>query len=209
MPEYIEDLEDVVQTEEDYNDSEDKIAKSANTLVVIALALGLHDEDNKYKASAAALIKAAQDLAATQDYASAKAGVAAVKAATAPQGGDGAELKWEKVAALPALMKQVPLINTKLKRYTTEKRFESKAEDTVGFSAVIAAIAQGTIADTSQAENAQQVQQWYGFSVQMRDAAAAVNSAIHALDEDATKDAMAQLQKSCDDCHAVFHIVEE
>ncbi|MBN2473824.1 MAG: hypothetical protein JXB62_04410 [Pirellulales bacterium] len=206
--EYIQELEDVVATEQDYDDSEDKIAKAANTLVVIALALGLHDQDSQFKANAAALVKAAQELAKTSDFTSAKAGVAALKTAVA-QGGDGPELKWEPVADLPSLMKQVPLIHTKLKRYTTARRFESKAKDTAGYSAAIAAIAQGTVADTREAKSPEQVQQWYAFSVQMRQAAGAVNAAVRALDESACTEAMNDLQKSCDDCHAVFHVVEE
>ena len=40
-------------TEEDYKDDQGKIAKESNTLVIIALALGLHDQESKYKAQAA------------------------------------------------------------------------------------------------------------------------------------------------------------
>ena len=85
-------------------------------MAVLALVLGLHDQDNKYKAAAPALLKASQKLAATKDFASAAAAVAAVKAATTDTSGSLAELKWEKVASMPELMKQVPLVNTKLKR---------------------------------------------------------------------------------------------
>ena len=38
-------------------DGREKIGKDANTLIVIALALGLHDQENKYKADAGAVIR--------------------------------------------------------------------------------------------------------------------------------------------------------
>lgn len=206
---YLERLDEAVASEQDYNDSLEKISKDANTLIVVALALGLHDEANQHKAAAPTLMKSAQDLAATKDFASAKAAVETVKATAASQEPAPVELKWEKVADLPELMKQVPLINTRLKRLVKGSRFKSKAEETTGSSAVIAAIAQGTIADTGATNGPEQIQQWYGFSTQMRDAAAAVNVGIHALDEEATAAAMQDLAQSCDDCHAVFHIEEE
>ena len=40
-------------------------------------------------------------------------------------------------------MKQVPLINTRLKLNLKGKKFKKKAKDTAGYTAVIAAIAQG------------------------------------------------------------------
>ncbi|NQT38255.1 MAG: cytochrome c [Planctomycetes bacterium] len=206
LAEYLTELEEAVASEQEFEDSQETLVKDASTVVVIALALGLHDEDNKYKAAAPGLLKAAQALAVAKDYAAAKAGVAAVKAAAA--GSAGGELKWEKVASLEALMEQVPRISSKLKRYIRGSRFESKADDTAGFSAVIAAIGQGALADSHEAKDDAQVQQWYGFSAEMRDAAGAVNAAIRAQDEDAATAAMERLGESCDSCHAVFHIEE-
>ena len=48
---------------------------------------------------------------------------------------------------------------------------------------MIAAIAQGTIADTSATKNAEQVKLWQKFSKAMRDDAGAVNAAIHKGDQ--------------------------
>ena len=167
---YIKAMKSVVADEQEYKDSEGKVVRDASTLAVIALALGLHDQDNKYKANAGALMKAAQDVAATKDYDSAKKAVAALEAVAAKEGGKaGGELKWEKVAPLPELMKQVPMINTKLKLYVKGTSFKKKAKDIAGYSAVIAAIAQGTIADTSATKNAEQVKLWQKFSEAMRD----------------------------------------
>ena len=185
--------------------SNTKVNKDANTLVVIALALGLNDQDSKFKANAGAVMKAAQELAATKDLPSAKIGVAALKDAAAGKAKADVRLKWEKVASLPELMKQVPIINTKLKRNLKGGKFKSKAKDTEGYTAVLAAIAQGAMADTSQTKNPEQVKQWYDWSAKARNYAGAVNAAIHAGNESAAGDAMKKMAQNCDDCHAVFH----
>jgi hypothetical protein len=204
VKEYIKDLDKVVASEEDYKDGQEKIAKDANTLTVIVLALGLHDQPNEYKGSAGSLIKAAQEVAAAKDFASAKKAVDALKTAAKTKDNGGTELKWEKVASLPELMKQVPLINTKLKMKLKGKNFKKKAKDTAGYTAVLAAIAQGTAADTSATKNEEQVKQWQKFSAAARDLAGEVNAAIHKGDEPAATKAMEKLNVSCEDCHAVF-----
>jgi hypothetical protein len=217
---YIHRLENAVQSEEQYKDDQDKIAKEANTLVIIALALGLHDQSNKYQAQAGALMKAAQELAATMkkieeqkgkkqegraDFESVKKAVAMVREAAEGRGMGKAELKWQKVASLPELMKEVPRVNNNLKRYVKPEKFKSKAKEAEGCTAVIAAIAQGTMADTSEAKNPEQVKQWYKFSAEMRDAAGTLNAAIHKGNQSAATAAMKRLAQSCEDCHKIFH----
>ncbi|MCE5266543.1 MAG: hypothetical protein LLG00_01475 [Planctomycetaceae bacterium] len=202
---YIAGLEKSVADEEEYKDGKDKIAKDSNTLIVIALALGLHDEDSQYKAQSGAIMKAAGELAATKDFASAQKAVAALKDAAEGKQKVESELKWQKVASLPELMKQVPLVNTKLKRNLKPDKFQKKAKDTAGYTAVIAAIAQGSMADLSATKNPGQAQQWYKFSAAMRDDAGQLNAAIHKKDASGAAKAMKKLAQSCEDCHAVFH----
>ncbi len=214
---YIKGLEAIVADEEEYKDGREKIGKDANTLIVIALALGLHDQDNSYKANAGAVMKAAGELAAavpvlakgelasTKDLAAARKAVAALRDAAEGKGKPGGELKWEKVASLPELMKQVPLINTKLKRNIKPEKFKKKAKDTAGYTAVIAAVAQGSVADLSETKNPAQVKQWHKFMTAMRDDAGEANAAIHKRNEPAAAKAMKKLAQSCEDCHAVFH----
>ena len=202
---YIKNLEKTVGGDDEFQYIQEKIAKVSNTLIVIALALGLHDEPNKYKDRAGALMQAAALLAAVEDLEAAKKAVAAVREAADGKRKSDMELKWGRAASLPELMKQVPSINTKLKRYVKGERFKSKAKLTVGYTAVIAAIAQGSMADTSEAKNAEQARQWHEFSVAMRDSAGALNAAIHEGDEPAAAKAMKKLAQSCNDCHAVFY----
>jgi hypothetical protein len=201
---YIRTMKETVASKEEYDDSEGKIGRDSNTLAVIMLALGLHDQSNKYKGKAAAIIKAAQDVAATKDYAAAKKAVAALDQVAHADGKAGGKLKWEKVASLPDLMKQVPIVNTKLKLCLGKTSFKKKAKDSQGYTAVIAAIAQAVIADTSATKNAAEVKQWQKFSKAMRDHAGAANAGIHKQDRAATDKAMQKLNQSCEDCHAVF-----
>lgn len=202
---YLERFEEAVKDQDEYQAAQGRLTKEANTMILIALGLGLHDESNKYQAAAPAIIKAAQQLAEAKDYASAKAGVEAVKRAMQSQGGSS-PLKWEKLASLEQLMKAVPTIDSRLRRNVrTERNFKKRSQDNAGDSAVLAVIAQGSMADTSEAKDTAQVAQWYKFCTQMRDAAAKVNSLVHAGKFGEIKAAMKDLEKSCHDCHEVFH----
>jgi hypothetical protein len=198
---YVRRLENAVKTQEDYDDSKDGIAKDANTLIVIALALGLHDQDNQFKQRAGGLLKAAQQAAAADGLEATKAAVQAVKQAAAGGHSTQVDLKWERVASLPELMKQVPLVHNRLKRHVKRNR----VQQATGQAAVIAAIAQASMANAGDTEKPSEVDQWVKHCLAMRNAAAAVGAAVRAGDKAATRTAMEGLNKSCDDCHAVFH----
>ncbi|MEN6558092.1 MAG: hypothetical protein ABFC54_07925 [Thermoguttaceae bacterium] len=202
---YLKDLNDAVACESEFKDSESKVANTSNALVVIALTLGLHDQPNKYQSSAAAVMQAARAVAEAREFAAAQKAVARLNAAAEGKVQVAGELRWEKVASLPELMKQVPLIHTRLKANLKGNKFCKKAAETAGYTAVLAAIAQGTMADTSAAKNAEQEKQWRQFSINARQCAAAVNAAIHRADPKAADEAMKKLNQSCEDCHAVFH----
>jgi hypothetical protein len=202
---YMARLEESVASEDEFKEAEAKVAKDANTMILLALASGLHDEHTKYKAAGPAIVKASQDLAKAKGFAATKAAVAAIKKALEATDGNAAELKWVKSASLPDLMKQVPLINSRLKRNLRGPKFKSKAKDNAGDATTIAVIAQGSLADTSETKNADEVKKWHGFCIQMRDAATGLNKAIRAADQAAADKALGALNQSCDDCHAVFH----
>jgi len=202
VPAYIKDLEQAVESEKDYSYYAEQIAKDSNTLILIALALGLHDQDNPYKAAAGGLMKAAQELAATKDFASARKAVAAVKKAAATPSSAAGELKWEKVATLQPVMKKVQPIKTKL--IGSLRRMERRAKDAQGQTAVLAVIAQGSMANAAETTKPDEVQKWRERCLAMRQSAVAVNAAVRAKDKEAVTAGMKELQKSCDDCHVVF-----
>ena len=138
-------------------------------------------------------------------YAAVKAAAAVLKKAAESKDGNPATLKWIKVADLPETMKQVPAVNTRLKRNLRGDRFKSKAKGNVGDSAAIAVIAQGSIADTSAVKKPGEEAKWYKYCIDMRDAAAALNKAIHDGKPADGEKAAAALAQSCDDCHDAFH----
>jgi hypothetical protein len=198
---YVDQTDEAIK---DWANDKAKVAKCSNTLVLLALAAGLDDQGNKYKGAAPALIKAAQELAKAKEQAAAKDGLAAVKKAMEATGGVTSSLKWGKAADLEELMKQVPLVHGRLKRNLKGDKFKSKAKDNAGDAATLAIIAQGSLADTSAAKKNEDTPKWYGFCAQMRDAAAALNKAVHAKDQEAADTALSKLNQSCEDCHAVF-----
>ncbi len=199
---YVQELEECLEDEAEFDDSVDKVQRCANSLAAIALAIGLHDQDSPLRKATPVLIKACQELAVAKDHATAKVGVAAVKSALAANG-DPSKLKWGKVANLRCLMLEVPLINTRMKTYM--RRFERGAPSLEGKSAALVAISQASLANADETEAPDKVAEWYKYCTDMRSAAGALNKAAHAKNEEAAKTAMDALQKSCDDCHAVFH----
>ena len=114
------------------------------------------------------------------------------------------KLKWEQVASLEELMKQVPTVNAALKRGLTPQRFKTLQKQSSGQAATLAAIAQAVMADTTAVKKPADYEKWYQDCAEMRDAAGSVNAAIHADDKSATAAAMSRLAKSCETCHAVF-----
>ncbi len=201
LDDYIERIEEVLADPGEFADLQSRMVKDAETISVLALVLGLHDEDNVYKAAAGELIKSSQAVAQAADYKAAKAAFEQLKAAKSAKG--AAVTGWVRVASLKALMEQVPLVNSRLNR--NMRRFERQADGIAQDAAVLAAIAQGSMANLEETIQPSNSEKWFAFCQQMRDAAAVLNKAAVAKDEAGAKDAEAALAKSCDDCHAVFH----
>ena len=205
---FIKHMDEALTNKADYDDvKKTTVERDSNTLAVIALLLAMHDQDHKLKASASAILKRAQELAENgDDFNTASAALAELKKAVAETTTHQADPpKWEAVAAMSPLMKQVPVIHAPMKRGATDaRRFKRQAAQTAGQAATLAAIAQAATYNTDHATE-EQIPQWEKFCAQMRDAAGAVNSAARTGDAAKAAQAILALQKSCDDCHAVFH----
>lgn len=181
------------------------VERDSNTIAVLALVLAMHDQEHTLKAAAPAIIKAAQSLAEDfQDFDKANAALVEVKKAVAGEQPTEGTVEWEAVAAMSPLMKQVPVIHAPMKRGATdERRFKRQAAQTAGQAATLAAIAQAAMFNTDHATE-DQIPQWEKLCAQMRDACGTVNSAARSGDAAKAAEAIVALQKSCDDCHAVF-----
>jgi len=200
-------LEDLA-TSKDFAADADALARDGNTLILIALALGM-SEDGKYKAAAPEIIKAAQAVADAKDLAAAKAAVAAVKAALAKKSTD--KLEWKKMAKMAPVMKlAVPRINTGMTRYIrTEATLKRGIPNVAGATAALAVIAQGVKPNFDETIKPDNEEEWVKLSKDFRDLALKANAAIHGFEKgsvtfDAFKDALAAMKESCEHCHAVF-----
>ena len=181
--------------------------KDASTLSALALALSMHDEEFPQKAAMPSLLKASQQLSAAGENAQqATQAFAAIKAARAGGITAGASARWEQVASLPALMKQVPLIHSGLKRGVEPNRLARQAAQSAGQAAALAAIAQASWLDTEHIKKREDVGAWQEYCAQMRDAAGEVNSAVRAADQARVNAGMQRLAQSCETCHAKFRV---
>jgi hypothetical protein len=200
---YLKRLDDALSSPTDYDaDKQARVNKEANTLAAIALVLGQHDQESKYQAASATMIKAAQALAeVSKDFAASRAALAALQAAAASK---SEPIAWGEVASLPALMQQVPIVNNSLRRSLEPARFKKQAAQVAEQAATLAAIAEASWHDTSNATDDADTAAWRKFCVEMRDAAAGVNLAAHKNDQPAAASAAKKLAQSCDSCHAKF-----
>ncbi len=200
---YVAAIEESLASEDDYKDAKEELGRDSNTLVVIVWALDGYHQWNNYQDQH--VRKAVHELAAAKDYQATKQAVGQLKAALAPGIHADGRRGMTSSASLAQLMKEVPILNTRLKRNVQGDRLKTKAKETAGCSAVIAAIAQGSYGSSEAARTPEQVAQWRKLCEELLDAAKAVNAGIHAGDPKTTATGMTKLAQSCDDCHAVFH----
>lgn len=185
--------------------SQARLLKDAHTLAMLGLVLSRHDADFPEKAAMPGFVKAAQALAAAEgDRDKSNAALAELKSARAGKASPDAEpLKWQRVASLPLVMKQVPLIHAGLKR-GTGRRLERNKEQAAAQAAALAAIAQASSFDDEYASTPEDVAAWQKYCAEMRDAAGEVNVAAHAGDSDRVDSAMSKMLQSCEACHEKF-----
>jgi hypothetical protein len=203
---FMERLADSLESADSYTiASKARVQKDANTMIVLLMGLGLHDQDNRVKSSAPALVAQANKVAESyDDYQAAKTAFDGLAEGFQNGATGGEPLEWKPYFALGQVMKQVTLINNRLRLGLREGRFERTLEDSAGYSATLGLIGQVAVADTHEVKDEANLPQWYGFATEMRDAAGAVNKAVHDKDLAAATAAFERLNKNCNDCHAVF-----
>lgn len=204
---YAESFPASVSDAQKYSKDQPKVQKDAHTLAVVALALALSDEDHALKKVSPALMGAAQALAAAKEAGAAKTAADSITALIAETGEAGdvqAPAEWQKVARMGPLMKQVTFVHNRLKRGLQKNRFEQTAADTAQYAAVLAIIGQACNVDTHEVKDPADIDKWYQYCAEMRDAAGEVNGAIHAKNFDGATAGLEKLEKSCQGCHEVF-----
>ncbi|MDR3111035.1 MAG: hypothetical protein LBU65_15305 [Planctomycetaceae bacterium] len=209
------DLEDLA-TSKNFKADATSLHRDANALALIALAIGLSDENGKLKTAAAGIVAAAKAVEKAGDLAAASAAVANVKTSLTGTA-DAASLGWTKVASLAPVMKAVPNINANVTRNSsTERRLtagarvkDAQAAVTEG-TAAMAVIMQGSIANYDETDKAGSADDWERLCKEFRDLALKANAEMHSFVDGKSDFAkltasLEAMRKSCDDCHNVFH----
>jgi len=206
---YLGRLEKALKNESKYSEaSQTRVAKDANTLVVLLMGLGLHDAESDVRSAAPRLVELAEELAAAaDDYKKASAAFHSLATGIAGGADGGRPLKWEKRFELELLMKQVTTVNNRLKRNTkSAKSLKKRKEDAMGQAALLAIVGQATLVDPEVVEEPDRIGEWRKLCATMRDAAGDVGKSIADDDYEAVARHMKVLQQNCDHCHDAFRI---
>jgi hypothetical protein len=202
---YFSQLGSDMESQEEYNEvRQSRVAKDANTVIVIAQAFAAHQQDTPEKQASAEMVEAAREMVdGASDLEAARAAFEKLKESRMASG-DG--VSWEPVADLVLLMQQVPVVNNSLRAGVNSRRFERSAERSKGYAATLAAIAHASSLDTSYCAGEEDEQLWKEICLKMRDATADVRRAIEAQDQAKAQQALARVVETCDACHHRFRL---
>ncbi len=191
-------------TEDEYESGQQqRVARDANTVAVIALVLAKHDQSSQVKKGAKGVIDAALAVAENADqFATANKALASLDEALKSETSD--DISWHSVGDIEQLMLQVPKLNSSLRRGVNGRRFAKSRDKAVGLAAALAAIAQVSAFDDTYCSDEADEAKWVKYCVEMRDAAGGVNMAIHRGDQEGAKSMLKTMTRACDDCHAHF-----
>ena len=199
------------------------LVRDASGLALVALAIGLADDDSEFKKSAPHIVAAAKQLAAAQNITEATAAYEALTAALTNTS-DAPALTWSsKIVDLTQASAAKQSLFTAIERLTSaENRFNSvmaganaamqrARQQTFANLAGLAVIIQGTIPNVEQTKVPDNAEAWKRYSEEFRNYAIAVNAAAHdraaggATNFAAFREVFQAMETSCDACHAVFY----
>jgi cytochrome c556 len=220
---YITDLGkslDALDGSPKYADDAANVVRDANALTLVALAIGLSEDDSPYKKAATSIIAATHHLAAAKNLDEGQKAYEALK--TSLKGsGDGTTLSWSgKVAELEPVMKAVPNLSSAVKRITdTERKFntalKNRAQSIYSQLAALAVLAQGSIPAVEETSSPDAKDEWKTCCEEFRDAALKVNAAARQFGKDtadgkepnyaAFSTSFKAMTEACDSCHKIFH----
>jgi hypothetical protein len=198
-------LSEGVIDEAAFTERKEQIPKDAHTLAALVMVLAHHDSaDDKLKSSARSRLTAAQALAKAKDHATAQAAFADYQKAIQADGPATPIPEWGKVASQGQLMKQVAIVNSRLRRNL--RRFEERDKENARDAALLVAIAQATNYDTHEVKDLAKIDKWFVYCDEMRDASAELNAKVHAKDKAGAERALDKVLKSCEGCHEHFRV---
>ena len=197
------DLED----KEDYGEDQHKrIVLDTSTVSVLALTLAMHDKDNAYKQAAGKIVELAIEVGENaEDFDDATSSYEKLKKSL-DEKPKSESLDWHaSVADIDALMRQVPIVNDKVRRGVNDKRrFDRNAKKVAQKAVTLAAIAQVSMMNTDYCGDEDDEKAWQKICADMRDACADVYRALMEKDQDKAKAGNARVVETCDACHHRF-----
>ncbi len=201
---YLRAIDEDLASGSDYDaDHKNRILLNANTLIVLGRTIAQHDESNDIKLAAPALIESASALAGSyDDYDSAVKAAGGLKEAVKKK--SGGQIDESIAPSLSALMKQVPIVNNDLRRGVNGKRFDRLIDDNAGHAATLAAIAHVSMSCSDYCSDAESQVKWARVCADMRKAATEVRTAVRRKDLPSATSGLANLVKTCDQCHESF-----
>ncbi len=193
-----------LKNEPKYDRHVKRVMRDANTIAVLALVMGKHDEQNTLKGTSTAVIKAAHELSAkAKDLGAAKSAYAVLVARLKSPSSES-PTAWKGVGDIEQLMQQIPELDRSLKIAVKPTRFAKSREKAASLAATMAALAQVSMFDGTYCTDAADEAEWVELCVCLRDAATDVHAAIQEGDSDAATAALKPLARTCDDCHEQF-----
>lgn len=217
IDEYIirigENLEDL-KTSENYAIDGDSVYRDASGLALVALAVGLSNNDSKYRKASPELIAATKRLLAANNYNSARNEFESVKNSL-KSNGEPSKLKLEKIVKLKPVMKAMPNLNSNVRRLTNtesklKKQLDKKPKQIFSQLAALAAISECSIPNGDETNKPNDLEKWKKECEQFRDVAIKANNAAHdfangKIKYDVYWSAFTNLSRSCDSCHNTFY----
>lgn len=208
---YAERLGESAQDDGDYNElDQTRVEKDAVTVAALALLLAQHDQDHALRPAAAAVLAAANDMAANHhEHAPTAAAYHRLSDALASKAhsADGTTTPDAKFAVTDTamLMKQIRYIENRLKRAASRNPTDKTRSDVAGHAATLAALAAPMAQDAKQfAKSAHQQRTWVRQSEAMAAAAAQLNAAANDVNVTSFNDAVRALDATCSRCHNDF-----
>ncbi|MCA9184008.1 MAG: hypothetical protein KDA99_00265, partial [Planctomycetales bacterium] len=179
---YLENVRDSLKDEAKYGKAQQEgVEKDASTLMVLSQVLAGRDDGGDWKKHHPAVIAAAGELASKSgDYAGAQAALTQLeKAIQEVTESDADDVR----ADIAVLMKQVPIVNGRMRRGVTGRRFDRSLDEIAGTALTLAAIAEVTKNDDTYCSDDEGKAEWTKISEQMRDAAMGVHAATRAKNQ--------------------------
>ena len=199
----IAELEKLLSSAEDYEDSKDTIRRGFGVLTVVGQAIAEHGHRQDTKIQGPDLRDGAKQFTPKSTHEEAKSALTAVKQAQSGEAEGSAiiEHDWAKLINMHPMMEEIEDRAGKINRVVRRPR--GKPEEPVHAS-VIAILTVAMHEDVHEVKNPDDIPAWKEFAREYLDQMTSVGEAIRQKDKEAASELMVQATETCDKCHEKF-----